>query len=54
MTESGIMLLKNIAKRILPPILVDAGKWVRDKARGSRLGLLEPEWEYVQKVGRDR
>lgn len=41
-------LLKNIAKRVLPPILVDAGKWVRDKTRKSKLGLPESSaWEYV-------
>jgi len=46
-TKSGVRLLKNIAKRTLPPILVDAGKWVRDKTCRSRLSLSEPEWEYI-------
>lgn len=45
MAKSGMALLKGIARRLFPPILADAGRWVRDKTRRSRLGL--PEWEYI-------
>lgn len=45
MATSSTMLLKNLAKRLFPPILLDAGRWVRDQMHRSRLEL--PEWEYV-------
>jgi putative methyltransferase (TIGR04325 family) len=41
------MLLKNIARRTLPPILLDAGRWMRKKMCTPKLGAPELEWEYV-------
>jgi putative methyltransferase (TIGR04325 family) len=48
-SKTDMILVRTFAKRILPPILVDAGKWVMDKVSISQIPSASalPEWEYV-------